>query len=159
MKELGFTKKDMELIRYIQGDIPSDKRPFLSIAQRLGCSEEEVINRIREWIGQGIIKRFGALIRHYHLGFEGNVMVAWHVPQPEVERVGIYMAGYPFVSHCYERVMRPDWPYNIYTMIHGYSREEVESLVKKVSKETGIDNYRMLFSVHEWKKKSMEYIK
>ncbi|MGA1864911.1 MAG: Lrp/AsnC family transcriptional regulator [bacterium] len=156
MSEL--TKKDKELIRYIQNDLPYDNRPFLVLAEKLGWKEDEVLNRIKDWIDQGVIKRFGALVKHQNLGFRGNAMVAWSVPPSDVERAGKQMADYPFISHCYERPARPDWPFNIYTMIHAEDKKELESFVHRVVKDTGIGEYRILYSVKEWKKKSMEYI-
>jgi DNA-binding Lrp family transcriptional regulator len=150
------TKKDQELIRYIQNDLPPDYRPFLTIAEKLGWTEDEVLNRIREWMDQGIIKRFGVLVKHQNLGFKA--MVAWSVPSSEVERIGKQMAKYPFISHCYERPARSDWPYNLYTMFHASDKKEVESFVQKVAKDTGVREYRILYTVKEWKKKSMEYV-
>lgn len=152
------TKKDKELIRYIQSDLPYDNRPFMVIAEKLGWKEDEVLNRIKEWIDQGVIKRFGALVKHQNLGFRGNAMVAWSVPSSDVERTGKQMATYPFISHCYERPATQGWPYNIYTMIHALDKKDLESFVRKVAKDTGIGEYRILYSVKEWKKKSMEYI-
>jgi DNA-binding Lrp family transcriptional regulator len=150
--------KDQALIRLIQDDLPHDRTPFLSLACKLGWTEEEVLNRIRLWMDQGIIKRFGALVRHHNLGFQGNAMVAWYVPSSDLDRIGTRMADYPFISHCYERPVRSDWPYNLYTMFHAKDRDQLESLVKKVSEETGAKKYRILYTVKEWKKKSMRYI-
>jgi DNA-binding Lrp family transcriptional regulator len=152
------TKKDRELIRYIQNDLPFDYRPFLIIAGKLGLTEDDVLNRIREWMDQGVIKRFSALVKHQNLGFRGNAMVAWSVSSSDVERVGKQMANYFFISHCYERPAGPDWPYSIYTMIHALDKKDLESFVHRVAKDTGIGEYRILYSVKEWKKKSMEYI-
>lgn len=152
------TKKDRELILCIQNDLPHDKSPFLTIAKQLGWKEDEVLNRIREWLDQGVIKRFGALVKHQNLGFKGNAMVAWSVHSSDVERTGKQMAKYPFISHCYERPARADWPYNLYTMLHATDKKEVESLVHKVAEDTGAREYRILYTVKEWKKKSMEYV-
>ncbi|MBN2372904.1 Lrp/AsnC family transcriptional regulator [bacterium] len=155
---IELTEKERELIRCIQADLPDDKRPFLAIAKKIGWTEDEVMARIIKWMEQGIIKRFGALVRHQNLGFEGNAMVAWSVPEPDVERAGRQMSGYPFISHCYEREIRPGWPYNIYTMIHAANPDEARSLAQEVAKDTGIKDFQILHTVKEWKKKSMEYI-
>ena len=153
-----FTGKEQELIKYIQNDLSHDHRPFLKIAEKLGWTEDEVLNLIREWLDQGIIKRFSALVKHQNLGFKGNAMVAWSVPSSDVEKIGKQMARYPFISHCYERPTRSYWPYNLYTMFHALDRKQVESLVKMVAKNTGVEEYRILHTVKEWKKKSMEYV-
>jgi DNA-binding Lrp family transcriptional regulator len=156
MRELS--KKDFELIRQIQDDLPHDIEPFQRIAERLGWTEEEVINRIKEWMDQGIIKRFGALVKHQNVGFKGNAMVAWSIVPSEVERIGRQMAKYPFISHCYERPATSNWPYNLYTMFHASDENEIKAMVKKAAEETGVNDYQVLYSVKEWKKKSMKYV-
>jgi DNA-binding Lrp family transcriptional regulator len=154
----GFTEKDRQLIRFLQDDLPEDREPFLVIAEKLGMTEEQVLDRIRAWMQEGVIRRFGALVRHQDIGFTGNAMVAWSVPSPEIERIGSLIARYSFISHCYERPARPDWPYNLYTMFHASNREEVETLILKVAEETGIREYKVLHTVKEWKKRSMKYL-
>ena len=155
---LKLSEKDRALVRYIQGNLPHDLRPFLTIARKLDWTEDKVLTRIKAWMDQGVIKRFGALVRHQNLGYMGNAMVAWSVPLSEVERIGREMARYPYISHCYERPPRPDWPYTIYTMCHATSRKEIESRIGKIAESTGIADYRILYTVKEWKKKSMEYV-
>jgi len=155
---MELSEKDQVLIQSIQGDLPHDLRPFLILSQKLGWTEDEILSRIRIWMDQGVIKRFGALVRHQNLGFTGNAMVAWAVLPSEAERIGQQMARYPFISHCYERPTRPDWPYNIYTMCHASDKEELEKQVKMIAESTGISDYRILHTVKEWKKKSMEYV-
>lgn len=149
--------RDWELVRYIQGDLPEGDRPYDAIAKELGWSEQEVLERIRGLMNSGAIKRFGALVRHQHLGFQGNAMVAWQVPECDVDSVGGQMAAFPFVSHCYERITREDWPYNLYTMIHAASSEEAGVLVRKIAREMKIKKYKIFLTIKEWKKKSMEY--
>jgi len=157
MKELN--EKDWELIRCIQGDLPHDREPFTSIASKLGWTEDEVLERIKAWMEQGIIRRFGALVRHQHVGFAGNAMVAWSFPDAEVDRAGERMAGYPFISHCYERPSLPGWPFNLYTMFHAPCREDIWTLVERVAQDTGATHYRILYTLKEWKKESMTYLK
>jgi len=154
----GFTEKDRQLIRFLQDDLSEEREPFLVIAKRLGMTEEQVVDRIRGWMQEGVIRRFGALVRHHDMGFQGNAMVAWSVPSSEIERIGLLIARYSFISHCYERPARSDWPYNLYTMFHASNREEVEKLIRKVAEETGIREYRVLHTIKEWKKRSMKYL-
>ena len=154
----GFTEKDRQLIRFLQDDLPKEREPFLVIANRLGMTEEQVADRIKEWMQQGIIRRFGALVRHHEMGIQGNAMVAWSVSSPEIERIGLRIARYPFISHCYERPALSDWPYNLYTMFHAPDREAVEALIRKVAEETGIREYTVLHTIKEWKKRSMKYL-
>jgi len=108
-------------------------------------------------VDSGIIRRFGATLHHQKAGFSANAMVAWIVPDSKVEEAGRIMAGFREVSHCYQRVTQGDWKYNVYTMIHGNSRDECREIARRISKNTGINEYAVLFSVKEFKKTSMEY--
>jgi DNA-binding Lrp family transcriptional regulator len=146
-----------KLIQQLQADLPLCPRPFKEIARRVGITEEEVLGSIKQHLRQGVIRRFGAILGHQKLGFVANGMGVWHVPEEDTERVGTIMASYPEVSHCYQRPTSDSWPYNLYTMIHGTSRQECEAVAARISQETGITDYRLLFSVRELKKKSMVY--
>ncbi len=149
---------DKEIIQVLQEGLPLVKRPFLALAQKLGISEEELLAKVRDFLAQGIIRRFGAVVRHQDLGYTSNVMVVWEVPEKRLEEVGHLMAGFDQVSHCYQRFPSlPEWPYNLYTMIHGRTPEECYRVVKALSQVSGISNYQMLFSLEELKKASMKY--
>ncbi|MDP2767025.1 MAG: Lrp/AsnC family transcriptional regulator, partial [Candidatus Methanoperedens sp.] len=91
-------------------------------------------------------------IGHRAIGITANAMCTWNVPDEKVEEVGAIMAGFPEVTHCYERPRFPDWRYNLFTMIHAYSREECEKIAKEISIATGIRDYSILFSEKEFKK-------
>ena len=106
---------------------------------------------------RGIIRRFGATLRHQEAGFSSNAMVAWIVPDERIEEVGETMAGFREVTHCYQRRTQRDWRYNLYTMIHGDNRDECYRIARRMSRHTGIDEYTLLFSEKEFKKTSMEY--
>lgn len=141
----------------IQGDLPLSARPFSELADRAGMSEEELVDRIRSLKERGVIRRFGATLRHQEAGFNSNAMVAWLVPEDRIESVGEAMAGFREVTHCYQRRPQRDWRYNLYTMIHGDSREECHRIAEKMSRETGVEAYALLFSEREFKKTSMSY--
>jgi DNA-binding Lrp family transcriptional regulator len=143
---------DKKLLRLTQEGIQIVPRPFERVASELGISEEEVIERMEGLIESGVIRRFGASIGHRAVGIIANGMCTWNVPDERVEEVGAVMAGFPEVTHCYERPRYPDWPYNVYTMIHSYTREECEHVAKQISKATGIREYSILFSEREFKK-------
>lgn len=149
--------KDKKVISVIQGDIPLGPRPFRDAAQKVGMSEEEFIQRIRRLKEQGIIRRFGATLRHQEAGFSSNAMVAWKVPDERISEVGKKMAEFREVTHCYHRRPQQQWPYNLYTMIHGASREQCHEIARRISRATGINDYILLFSEKEFKKTSMEY--
>lgn len=143
---------DIKLLKSIQDGIPLVCEPFKYIAEELGLSENEVITRLNNLIKDGVIRRFGASIGHRVIGITANAMCTWNVPDENVEKVGAVMAGFPEVTHCYERPRFPGWKYNLFTMIHAYSREECEKIAKEISNATGIRDYSILFSEREFKK-------
>ncbi len=154
---MTLTETDKRIIYHLQGDLPVTERPFAWLAEKVALSEAEVIDRIRALKAAGVIRRFGATLRHQQSGFPANVMVAWKIDDDRIEEVGRRMAGYRMVSHCYQRRTRPDWPYNLYTMVHGQSRRDCRKTVAEMARETGVGDYQMLFSVEELKKTSMRY--
>ncbi len=143
---------DIRLLKAAQDGIPIVAQPFKQIADKLGISEDEVLNRLNNLIKEGVIRRFGASIGHRVIGITANAMCTWNVPDERVEEVGAMMAGFPEVTHCYERPCYPDWKYNLFTMIHAYSRDECEKIAKKISLATDIKDYCILFSEREFKK-------
>ena len=146
-----------KIIQQLQADIPLVPRPYAEIARRVGCSEDEVLGLLGEYLKQGVIRRMGAVLNHYNLGFSANGMGIWRVEPQDVDRVGAIMAGFPEVTHCYERPTTPDWIYNMYTMIHGHTQAECEEVAWRISQATGITDYKVLFSSREFKKISMTY--
>ncbi len=152
-----FEETDKSLIRSLQGDIPLIERPFKEIAEKIGISEKEVIERGKTFLEKGYMRRFGATLRHRQAGFSANGMGVWIVPEEDRERIGGIMATFKEVTHCYERPSFEGWPYNLFTMIHGNSREECFEIAEKISEATGIKDYDMLFSSREFKKTSMKY--
>jgi siroheme decarboxylase len=151
------TELEKKVIRGLQRDLDVCPRPFLKIAQELGLEEEVLASIIQKLMDQGYIRRFGATIRHRISGFQANAMVAWAVPEGEVERVGAQMAALREVTHCYERQVSGDWPYNVFTMIHGKTQEVCEAIARHMSEATGIQDYVLLFSDAELKKTTMRY--
>ncbi|VVB96295.1 HTH-type transcriptional regulator Ptr1 [uncultured archaeon] len=145
-------KINISLLKSTQDGIPIVAEPFGQIASELGISEDEVLDRLGTMIKEGIIRRFGASIGHRVIGITANAMCTWNVPDDRVEEVGAIMAGFSQVTHCYERPRYPDWKYNLFTMIHAYSRDECEKIAKEISLATGIKDYSILFSEREFKK-------
>lgn len=148
---------DKKVIGMIQGDLPVDERPFAAMAKKLGISEDLFLERIRSLKDRGIIRRFGATLRHQEAGFNSNAMVAWVVPEERIEQVGNSIAQHREVTHCYQRRPQKDWKYNLYTMVHGSDKEECFQIARRLSLETGIKEYTLLFSEKEFKKTSMAY--
>jgi siroheme decarboxylase len=153
------TELEKKVIRRLQCDLPISARPFQQIAQELALEEEVLVDIIQDLMARGYIRRFGATIRHRISGFQANAMAAWAVPEAEVDRVGAQMAAVREVTHCYERQISGDWPYNLFTMIHGRTQEECEAIARRMAAATGIEKYALLFSDAELKKTTMRYFK
>ncbi|MBP2031051.1 DNA-binding Lrp family transcriptional regulator [Methanohalophilus levihalophilus] len=140
------------ILKLTQEGIPFSSSPFADIAEELGISEQEVVDRLELMQKEGFIRRFGASIAHRQIGINANAMCVWNVPDESVEKVGEIMASFPEVTHCYERPRYPNWPYNMFTMVHSYSRDECIEVATKISEAVGIDDYSLLFSEREFKK-------
>ena len=119
--------------------------------------EEQVLERIRYFKEKGIMRRFGARVRHREAGYRENIMAVWKVREEEVERVGAVMAASSHVSHCYTRPELPDFPYNLYCMVHGREEEDGVRVIEELARETGIKDYKLLKTVREYKKTSPLY--
>jgi len=148
---------DKKVIQRIQGDLPLELRPFAALAEKAGISEDEFVERIASLRKRGIIRRFGATLRHQEAGFSSNAMVAWVVPEEKIEEIGKAMARFRAVTHCYQRKTHKGWPYNLYTMIHGNGRDKCREIAEQMSRKVGIQDYILLFSEKEFKKTSMKY--
>ena len=151
------TELDKKIIALIQGDLPVTKRPFQAIAQQLAIDEDTVLATLKKLRKQGVIRRFGATLRHQKSGFAANAMVAWRVEEARIDAVGRQMAAYRHVSHCYRRNPMADWPYNLYTMIHAGDEETCFKLARDMARATQVETYKLLFSREELKKTSMQY--
>lgn len=148
---------DKRVISLIQGDLPLQETPFAPLAAEAGMSEGEFLLRVRSLKDRGVIRRFGATLRHQEAGFNSNAMIAWRVPEGRVDEVGEKLACYREVTHCYHRRPQGEWKYNLYTMVHGENREDCRLVAERMSREIGVDEYVLLFSEREFKKTSMEY--
>lgn len=148
---------DKKIIGRIQGDLPLNLRPFAVMAEEIAISEEEFVQRVADLKKRGIIRRFGATLRHQEAGFSSNAMIAWHVPDDRIDEAGKTLAEFREVTHCYQRKIRKDWKYNLYTMVHGSNHDECYQIAKRMSRAVAIDDYILLFSEKEFRKTSMEY--
>ena len=148
---------EKKIIAMIQGDMAVIKRPYSQMAQRLSISEETLLKTLKELCKKGVIRRFGATLRHQKSGYTANVMAAWQVEEDRIEEVGQKMSRFRQVSHCYRRNPTGGWPYNLYTMIHGKDEASCLKIVREIAEKTGVSRYTLLFSKQELKKTSMEY--
>jgi len=151
------SKADQELIRVLQQDLPDAPRPFDAYAAELGVSTDELFENARRLLEEKKMRRFSAVLHHRDAGYVSNAMAVWEVPPERVDEVGGQMASFAAVSHCYERPVYPDWPYSIFTMVHGRHKSECTAIVDAIEKETGITDRALLFSTKEFKKVRVEY--
>jgi DNA-binding Lrp family transcriptional regulator len=150
------TPANIAIVKCIQEDLPLVPKPFGVWADSLGMEEPELLRTVSDWMRHGTIRRFAAVLNHRQVGFRANGMVVWNCPQDRIDRIGAIMASYPEVSHCYSRFAYPEWPYNLYAMIHGRSRLECESIAGRLAVSCGLDSFRILFSTKEFKKKRLK---
>ena len=146
---------DRAIIVATQGGLPRAPRPYHAIAQQLGLAPEDVMNRLRRMQDNGIIRRIGVVPNHYRLGYRGNGMSVWDVPDAMVAELGRKIGDLDFVSHCYHRPrFLPEWPYNLFAMVHGRDRAEVEQKVQQIADLLGKQDrgHTILFSSRILKK-------
>jgi DNA-binding Lrp family transcriptional regulator len=151
------TDLEKKIIAAIQEDMVITARPYLEISEKLGISEDTLLETLQSLCERGIIRRFGATLRHQKTGFTANAMAAWQVDENRVEDVGNRLASFKQVSHCYRRNPTKGWPFNLYTMIHAHDEDACRQTARNMSKEAGVENYSLLFSRRELKKTSMVY--
>jgi len=148
---------DYKIINALSGDLSDSKEPYLDIARELGITEQELLGRIHSYLEKGLLRRLGAMIAHRVAGVDANGMIVWDVPEERVEEIGRKLASAPEITHCYARPRFPQWPYNLYTMVHGRTRAFCERTAERLSAEVGIKRYKLVFSTREFKKTSPRY--
>lgn len=151
---------EQSLIDAVSSGLPLVSRPYQAIAQQLGCSESEVIAGINDLKLRGDIKRFGVVVRHRELGYRANGMVVWDIPENQIREVGQKIGQFDFVTLCYQRPKRlPDWPYNLFSMVHGRSRDEVSEQVQQLAERCELQAvpHKILFSNRCFKQRGARY--
>lgn len=150
---------DQELRRVLQKGLPLVSRPYAAVAEQLGITEQQVIDRIAAFKEQGLIKRFGMVLRHRELGYSANCMVVWDIPESELEQVAQQLSGESCVTLCYQRPRRPGWPYNLFCMIHGKQRDQVKQQLRKMIDRHQLDyTHQLLFSSKRFKQRGAHYV-
>ncbi len=154
------SEQDYQLIAAIQSGLPLVSHPYAEVGERIGWSEAQVVARIGEMQQSGIIKRFGVIVRHHELGYTANAMVVWDVPDPRLDEVGEALAEQACVTLCYQRARRlPEWPYNLFSMIHGRSQARVTAQVEQMVERLGLSKipHEILFSGQRFKQRGARY--
>ena len=138
----------------LPADFPVTERPYEDVAQAMGMSAGELMESLAALKESGHIRRIAAALSHRAVSYEGNAMVVWRVDEDIMEETGRVMALFPEVSHCYERATGGYWPYNLYTMVHGRTKQDCLETIGRMALRSGIGDYRVLFSIREFKKTS-----
>jgi siroheme decarboxylase len=146
------TDENIEIVCCVQEDMPLIERPFQHWADNLRMTEQELLERISQWLQQGIIRRFAAVLNHRQAGFSANGMVVWSCPQERIDEYGRILASHAEVSHCYCRPAYASWPYNLYAMVHGRNIEECRKIAGKLADAIHLHDYEILLSTIEYKK-------
>ncbi|MFN6960612.1 MAG: Lrp/AsnC family transcriptional regulator [Rhodocyclaceae bacterium] len=151
------SEADRRLIAVLQPGLPIISRPYAAMAAKVGIEESALLSRLRDWLDDGCIKRFGVVVRHHELGFRANAMVVFDIPDAEVGKIGQRLAREPEVTLCYRRARHlPEWAANLYCMVHGRSRDEVEAVVKRLEAVAG-HPAQALFSRRRFKQCGARY--
>jgi len=156
-RDFTVDERDKVVIRELQQDLPIEPWPFKAMAERIGMEEDELFAVARSLQERGFMRRMAAILYHRRAGFRANGMGVWAVPEDDVIRIGEQMGSFANVSHCYRRPTYPDWPYNIFTMVHGQSMEQCEDVLRAISEKTGVTEYISLYSTREYKKTRTQF--
>ena len=151
---------DQQIVLATQAGLPLDPQPYHRIAEQLGVDAKLVQQRIKQMLADGRIRRIAAIPNHYKLGFVANGMSVWNVPDEQVDKLGEIVGKLDYVSHCYRRPrFLPEWPYNLFAMVHGKNREEVNLQVAKIASLLGDadQGHDILFSRRILKKTGMRF--
>jgi len=148
---------EVAAIRVVQEDLPLVDRPFAAEAEIIGTDEATLLDLLRSFKERKLMRRFAAVMNHRSAGYKANAMGVWAVPDDGLEEMGPRMAGFAFVSHCYRRPTYEDWPYSVFTMVHGHNARDCEETIAAIRDETGVEDYALLWSVKEYKKTRVRY--
>lgn len=151
----------LRLRQQLELGLPITPRPYEALAEMAGLSVSEVMAAIKQWQAQGLIKRFGLVVRHRTLGYTANAMVVWNIPDDQVRSLGQAMARSSSVTLCYQRPRRlPEWPYNLFCMIHGTDRSRVLSQLDTLIADHGLEQtpHAVLFSTKAYRQRGGRYV-
>ena len=146
---------DRAIIDATQAGLPLTPEPYQALAEQLSLSTDEVMRRLQAMLDSGIIRRIAAVTNHYKLGYHYNGMTVWNVPDDRIDALGTQIGQLDFVSHCYHRPRHlPEWPYNLFAMVHGKTRQEADEQIRKIAEVLGDANlgHTVLFSTRILKK-------
>lgn len=145
-------EKDLLLLKAAQDGLPLRAEPYAALGAQIAMPADEVIARLKRLLKTGVIRRIAASLAHRAAGFTANAMVAWKVPEEKIEEIGNAFAKRNEVTHCYSRATAPNWPYNLYTMLHAKSKDACNKIISSLSASSGLTTFLILYSTRELKK-------
>ena len=151
------TESEIDMIRVLQEDLPLVETPYQELAGQIGLEERGLFDIIRSFQSRNYLRRIAAILHHRRAGFAANAMVVWNIPKQELDTIGPEFAKFREVSHCYERPIFEDWPYSIYTMVHGAKTGDCEAIVERMEAKVGKWPRLNLYSTKEYKKIRLKY--
>jgi siroheme decarboxylase len=154
---IPLSHKDIATIRATQGPMEVVEEPYASAAAELGIAQGELFGRLESLRERRALRRVAAILFHRRAGFSANGMGVWNVPEERILELGPRMSAFRGISHCYQRPTYPDWPYSVFTMAHGRSKEECDAILDSIAADTGIEDRRTLYSSTEFKKIRLRY--
>ena len=151
------TPQEIECVRLLQRDLPLHPRPFETLGRTSSLGADEILNAARTLLSRGQMRRFGAFVQPRKSGFVATAMGVWAVPADRADDLGRKMSENRAVSHCYLRPTYDDWPYNLYTTVHGRSVDECDSIINDLAIDTGVEEKRALYPTREFKKVRLQF--
>ena len=149
---------ERRILTVLQGGFPRSQTPYKDMADLVGIDTKRLLAILDDWKRQGKLRRIGSIVDHFKVGLSAGAMVAWRVEPERIEQVGTKLAGFNEVTHAYERKIAENWPFNLYTMVHGADIQEVEQTVERMSQACGESDYRILTTKRELKKVPPTYV-
>ena len=149
---------ERKILAVLQGGFPRSQTPYKDMAELVGIDTKRLLEVLEHWKREGKLRRIGSIVDHFKVGLSAGAMVAWRVESERIEQVGTTLAGFKEVTHAYERKIAENWPYNLYTMVHGADIQEVEQIVERMSQAAGESDYRILTTKKELKKVPPTYV-
>ncbi len=154
----NISEVESKILAAIQDGLPKSQTPYKDLAEKIGIGTEELLEVLKDWQQQGKLRRIGAIVNHFKVGFSAGAMVVWRIAPERIAEVGEILGGFKEVSHAYDREISKSWPYSIYTMVHGRDDDELGRTIKDMSKACGVSDYRILTTERELKKSPPVYV-
>ena len=149
---------DKKIIIELQNNLPLISQPYKSVAEKIGIKEPDLIYKIKKYLEYKVINRYCVSVNHLKTPFKYNALVTWNTERALIKNISKLFISFDFVSHCYERILLPQWPYNLYTMVHSTSEDNLTSNINQMIKASNITSYKVLKTIHELKKKRVKYL-